>query len=139
MFNEYSQNIKINAVSGSICKSTPKSFFVRNNFKKDYDTQYLFSKLNPRVIIWKRYPDFSHEVEDMIEEEIPVVILQIVAFGEQYVAEVIRKEDYDEIVNASNQAWFCNTDNFAIICVIFVSNKGKNLWLFGRNTCIFIE
>ena len=119
MFNNYSQEIQINAASGGIYKSTPKSFFVRNNFKNDYDTKYLFSKLNPRVIIWKKYPDFDYEVEDLIKEEIPVVILQIVAFGERYIAEVIRKEDYEEIVNAKTQDWTGNADNFIIICVIF--------------------
>lgn len=72
MFNSYSQNIKINAVSGAILKNHPKSWFERFHLNSGRADQLFVSG--------------SH-----------TVILQMVVCGEmQVMAELVYRKDLEE-------------------------------------------
>lgn len=90
MFNSYSSNnsIKINAVSGTIVKNYRKSFILRFNMESSMANCILSS--NPSI---NRYRD-----------EIPVVVLQVMLCGDkEFLAEIMYKDDFDEIFNAESE------------------------------------
>ena len=80
-------NIKVNAVSGTLNKTFRKSFFKR--FHKDSRTaDYVFNVYKPRV------EEYGNEI----------VVLQIMLCGDkEFLAELIYKEDYDEIFEELEQ------------------------------------
>lgn len=90
MFNSYSSNnsIKINAVSGTIVKNYRKSFMLRFPMES-YMAENILSE-NPCIR--------SHRSEK------PIVVLQVMLCGDgELLAEVMWKEDFDEIFKAESE------------------------------------
>lgn len=90
MFNSYSSNnsIKINAVSGTIVKNYRKSFILRFNMGS-LMADHILSE-NP--FIAKNYI------------KIPIVVLQVMLCGDkELLAEIMWKEDFDEIFKAESE------------------------------------
>lgn len=91
MFNSYSSNnsININAVSGTIVKNYRKSFILRFHMKSSM-AENILSK-NPLM-------------RKNIGEEKPVVVLQVMLCGDgELLAEVMWKDDFDEIFKAESE------------------------------------
>jgi hypothetical protein len=91
-----SQSLNINAVSGTIIKSHPKSFFKKFNINSNY-AKRVFSE-NPCIVEyrWRRRYDESWEEVEKGEKE--VVILQTMLCGDGVVlAELMWKDDFDEL------------------------------------------
>ena len=79
-------NIKVNAVNGTLVKTFRKSFFQRFHMKSTM-ADYVFNETKPRT--------------SSCGDEI--VVLQIMLCGDnEFLAELIYKEDYDEIFNIEN-------------------------------------
>lgn len=104
-------NLKINAVSGTLCKTFRKSYFVRFQqdslmehfyFNEDTplriidkDSREFFSKEDK--FIYKYYEDYYYKLKQ-------VVILQIMLCAENnFLIEAIDKEDYDELFNTQEK------------------------------------
>ena len=104
-------NLKINAVSGTLCKTFRKSYFVRfqegsamEHFYFDEDTpariiekdyHYLSSKDDK--YIYSSYKDYYYKLK-------PVVVLQVMLCAENnFLIEAIDKEDYDELFNTQEK------------------------------------
>lgn len=91
MLNTYNykagnQTTKINAVSGTLVKNHPNSFFIRFNLKSDYGEGVLSE--NPYIKERKNSTYFL--------DEVPVIVLQVMIVGEmEVIAEIVRKEGYD--------------------------------------------
>lgn len=97
-------NLKINAVSGTLCKTFRKSYFVRFQKGSPMEHFYFRDKKYPCKIInqssryeygrgenWESYNDTYYELKE-------VVVLQIMLCAEDnYIIEAIDKEDYDKI------------------------------------------
>ena len=74
-------NIKVNAVSGTLIKTFRKSFFKRFHMNS-ITAKCVFDENNPSL------GDYSKEI----------VVLQIMLCGDnEFLAELIYKEDYDEM------------------------------------------
>lgn len=74
-------NIKVNAVSGTLVKTFRKSFFKRFHMKSSM-ADYVFDEEKPSL---------GNRSEE-------IVILQIMLCGDnEFLAELIYKEDYDEM------------------------------------------
>lgn len=85
MFNSYQnqQNIKINAVSGTIMKNYKDSFFKRFNLNSPLAKQIL-----------THYP--KYEINQFMSE--PIVVLQMMICGDmEVVAELMFKKDFDKL------------------------------------------
>ena len=85
MFNSYQnkQNIKINAISGTIMKNYKESFFKRFHLKSSLADNVLAH--NPE------YP-INHYMSK------PVVVLQMMVCGDmEVVAELMFKDDFDKL------------------------------------------
>lgn len=90
MFNSYSSNnsININAVSGTIVKNYRKSFILRFHMGSSMADCILSE--NP--FIEKSY------------SKIPIVVLQVMLCGDgELLAEVMWKDDFDEIFKAESE------------------------------------
>lgn len=90
MFNSYSANnsIKINAVSGTIVKNYRKSFILQFNMGS-LMADHILSK-DP--FMEKNYI------------KIPIVVLQVMLCGDkELLAEIMWKEDFDEIFKAESE------------------------------------
>lgn len=84
------QNIKFNAVSGTMFKSCPNSFFKRFNLKSEY-SEIMFSRRTYIVIVG----NYSNNYR---EKELPVIVLQTMLVGDMEVlAEIITEEDYNSL------------------------------------------
>jgi hypothetical protein len=84
MFNSFNipQTVNINAVSGTIVKNYKDSFILRFHMKSTMAENLLDKK--PRLQKYKEYE--------------PVVVLQVMLCGEQeFLAEVMWKEDFDKM------------------------------------------
>lgn len=83
------QNIKFNAVSGTMFKSCSQSFFSRFHLEsKQADT--LFQQ---EPFIWVKKSPSGYSTT-----KLPVVVLQTMLVGDMEVmAEIITKEDYDSL------------------------------------------
>ena len=89
MFNSYNyssnQNIKINAISGTLVKNYADSFFL------DYDLHSEYAKM-----LHSKNPEF-YKRESAYNKE-PVVVLQTMVVGEnRVISEIIYKKDFDKI------------------------------------------
>ena len=85
MFNSYQnrQNIKINAISGTIMKNYKESFFRRF---------HLDSPLAGKVLAH----DPKYPINDYVSK--PVVVLQMMVCGDmEVVAELMFKDDFDKL------------------------------------------
>lgn len=87
MFNSYTSNptasIRVNSVSGTLAKTLKDSFFVRFHMESNM-AKTLFNCIFPYI-----YRNSA---------EIPVVVLQVMLCGDkEFLAEIIKKEDYDKI------------------------------------------
>ena len=100
-------NLKINAVSGTLCKTFRKSYFVRFQKGSPMEHFYFRDRKYPCKIIgcqlsspsyeekseWEQYKDTYYKLKE-------VIVLQIMLCAEDnYIIEAIDKEDYDEIFN----------------------------------------
>lgn len=88
MFNSYQnqQNIKINAISGTIMKNYKESFFKRFHLQSELANNVLAH--NPK------YP-----LTDYVSK--PVVVLQMMVCGDmEVVAELMFKDDFDKLFKA---------------------------------------
>lgn len=99
-------NLKINAVSGTLCKTFRKSYFVR--FQKGSNMENLyFSDEHPSKIIESsnnfisgatRYDGKYFKLKE-------IVVLQVMLCSDNnYLVEAIDKEDYDEIFNLESKS-----------------------------------
>lgn len=87
MFNSYTSNptasINVNSVSGTLAKTLKDSFFIRFNMKSNY-AETIFDDQNPHI---------NHKYET-----VRIVVLQVMLCGDkEFLAEIIKKEDYDKI------------------------------------------
>lgn len=83
MFNNYTSNptasINVNSVSGTLAKTLKDSFFVRFNMNSRY-AESIFDDI---------YPNINNK---------HIVVLQVMLCGDkEFLAEIIKKEDYDKI------------------------------------------
>ena len=103
-------NLKINAVSGTLCKTFRKSYFVRFQ-EGSVMEHFYFDENTPARIIEKRsgfsfkedkfiygyYKDYYYKLK-------PVVVLQVMLCAENnFLIEAIDKEDYDELFNTQEK------------------------------------
>ena len=80
-------NFKVNAVSGTLTKTFRKSFFKRFHMKSDM-ADYIFDETKPSL----KNQRYCNSAE--------VVVLQVMLCGDnEFLAELIYKEDYDELFN----------------------------------------
>lgn len=92
MLNNYQVNVggntshtSINAVSGTLVKNHPYSFFERFHLTSDYAKDVLSKK-----------PHFEEKAGWQEYKDVPIVVLQIMVVGDmEVVAEIVRKSDYD--------------------------------------------
>ena len=92
MFNSYQnqQNIKINAVSGTIVKNYKDSFFRRFNLTSDLASKILGHK--------PEYPITSYMSK-------PIVVIQMMVCGDMdVVAELMFKEDFDKLFEEDGES-----------------------------------
>lgn len=91
MFNSYdvrtgavTSNTNINAVSGTLVKNHPKSFFKRFQLGSPYGKNVLSEE--PHIFEKGKY----------VEEKINVVVLQVMLAGgdDEIIAEIVREKDY---------------------------------------------
>lgn len=91
MFNSYNvkaggvtTNTNINAVSGTLVKNHPNSFFKRFQLGSPYGKNVLSEE--PHIFEMGKYR----------EEKINVVVLQVMLAGgdDEIIAEIVRKKDY---------------------------------------------
>lgn len=107
MFNSYSISSKsnqivsnhVNAVTGNITKTYARSFFIRFNLTSDVATKLL--NHDPKLCVGREY----HSEDDFRSRgyytnvERKVHIIQMVVVGDmEILAEVMFKEDYEEVV-----------------------------------------
>jgi hypothetical protein len=84
MLNTYN-NIKVNAVSGTILKNFKESFFLK--FKSGDSLSYELLSREPKLL---KYSSSSNKY--------PVVVIQLMIIGENsFIAEVMWKEDFDSM------------------------------------------
>ena len=84
-----SQKTKISAVSGTLVKTSPKSFFEKFHIDSDM-ADWLFDS-NPKLK--GAYGKFKS-----------VVVLQVMLCGEKkLIAEIMWKDDYDEMVKSNEK------------------------------------
>lgn len=98
-------NLKINAVSGTLCKTFRKSYFARFEQGSPMEHFYFRDENLPCKIIdktdnilnltkdgiWERYKSTYYKLKE-------VVVLQIMLCAENnYIVEAIDKEEYDKI------------------------------------------
>lgn len=93
----YTNNIKINAVSGAILKNHPKSWFERFNLKSDRAKELFTEGGHCAQEKLYKYDDRGypkHEIVDNPEESI--IVLQMVICGDMEVmAELVYAKDYE--------------------------------------------
>jgi len=92
MFNSYQnqQNIKINAVNGTIVKNYKGSFFKRFHLK---------SPLADKILTHK--PEY--QINGYVSK--PVVVLQMMVCGDmEVVAELMFKDDFDKLFEEDGEA-----------------------------------
>lgn len=78
----YSNTTRINAVSGTLVKNHPKSFFERFHLNSEYAKQALSSE--------------PHIRETRYSPKTPVIVLQIMVVGDmEVIAEIVRESEYD--------------------------------------------
>ena len=85
MFNSFSNSFSynVNAVSGTLRKSHPKSRMIVKEIKSDLD---IFDKANPSL--WVEHLDTRD-----------IVVLQVMLCGEnKALAEFVEKKDFEEMV-----------------------------------------
>ena len=81
-------NVKVNAVSGTLIKTFRKSFFKRFHMKSKM-ADYVFDEDKPSL----------HNIETFYNAK-EIVVLQIMLCGDnELLAEMIYKDDYDEMFN----------------------------------------
>jgi len=89
MFNSYNNSIKINAISGTIVKNYRKSFILRFHMKSSMAENVLSE--NPSI--YRK----------------PIVVLQVMLCGdEELLAEIMWKDDFDEIFKVESEAGDAN-------------------------------
>lgn len=92
MFDSYgsvlnSQTVNINAVSGTIVKNYKDSFILRFHMKSEM-----------AGLVLDQEPRLKRKNERGYWEEEPVVVLQVMLCGDQeFLAEVMWKEDFDKM------------------------------------------
>lgn len=91
MFNSYSNSnhfaYNINAVSGTLRKSHPKSRIIVSTIEKGL---LIFDKVKPQL-----YIDYNQHPE--------IVVLQVMLCGEnKALVELVEKKDFEEIVGEDN-------------------------------------
>lgn len=97
----YTNNVKINAVTGAILKNHPKSWFERFHLNSDR-AKVLFQEGGHQAIkrVWKRdscYRDGGYYQEEKDHEK-DITILQMVICGDMEVmAELVYTKDYNYI------------------------------------------
>ena len=104
-------NLKINAVSGTLCKTFRKSYFVRFQQDSPMERFYFNEDIPSRIIeksshgffskedkfIYKYYKDCYYKLKE-------VVILQIMLCSENnFIIEAIDKDDYEEMFNTQEK------------------------------------
>lgn len=92
MFNSYQnqQNIKINAISGTIVKNYKDSFFKKFHLDSPFAKQ-----------IFRHNPEY--EINQFSLE--PVVVLQMMVCGEkEVIAELMFKDDFDKLFEEEGEA-----------------------------------
>lgn len=87
-------NIKFNAVSGTLFKSNPKSFM---------QSFHLTSRLADKLFSTEPYI-YAERKGDSYEKRHPVEVLQTMLAGDMHViAEIMFKDDYEEMLGASDE------------------------------------
>lgn len=101
--NNTTNNLKINAVSGTLTKTYPKSYFINENklYELYSNEPYRKVKLKETRNYYDRpekYDSYEGNEYKTYYKHIPIIILQIMLAGEnQKIYEVIDKEDYDKM------------------------------------------
>lgn len=87
-------NIKFDAVSGTLFKSNPKSFMKSFHLKSDFANR-----------LYSEEPHINTKLSrDNYTKSYPIVVLQTMLVGDMYViAEIMFKDDYEEMLGASDE------------------------------------
>ena len=86
-------SVSISAVSGTLCKTFRKSFFITFEFDSKME-ETVFDRNIPRLSDWYKDCDYFRKEKD-IEE---IVVLQVMLCGnDRVLVEVIKKDDYEEM------------------------------------------
>lgn len=91
LWNNYENNMKINAVSGTLTKTYKDSYFARFQIGSNMEANYLNDKYRFR---------YNQNNNSKIE----IVVLQVMLCGDNtFLVEAIDKKDYDKLFEGENK------------------------------------
>lgn len=89
LYNNYENNMKVNAVSGTLTKTFKDSYFVRFDKGSRMEDNYFDDRKSFRT------DDYA---------EIEIVVLQVMLCGDDtFLVEAIDKKDYDKLFKKENK------------------------------------